>query len=518
MDQLTNLYKIRCENLQEKINHCQNLLNEGGILGAAEKMVERGAELGIEQLSKLFASRAEQAIDKTATGAAAKVARVPGEIAKEFKPLQQATTDVINTGKAWERNPLGKPVYDFNMNSPFNQQFLKTRVALTPGNISGVEFSGGVVPDIEKPLTTLTGMEVLQGIYGKKAATYAELADKAQKLQLKGKFLKPENPGEFLPPDYTKGSLEKPVDIHVGTHYGTEKVKPRQQGELSPAEGVGAFSMDAPQRIANGQRIPAINMNISQVSHPKLEAEMPGIIAHEWTHVSGHQNPNFALAGVMDYGHTTPGNITKNLLGKLDDTYNKAGIDVRAYYADTIPSTDAGLFDTAFRMVDQSHKMRRGFAKEVDLAKTFNDLSPKSQSFMDAELKKHLNRSYDIQQEFPRLKQYVRDTALKNAMGSRDYLSNREIPAQITSAKAWMEKKGLPHIDINMPFETSKILGKELLDKYKQGKFPELQGSPEIMQMLDMLQHPKGKKLFDMIAKNNKGSDVSQKISGMQKA
>jgi hypothetical protein len=28
----------------------------------------------------------------------------------------------------------------------------------------------------------------------------------------------------------------------------------------------------------------------------------------------------------------------------------------------------------------------------------------------------------------------------------------------------------------------------------------------------------KGKKLFDMIAKNNKGSDVSQKISGMQKA
>jgi hypothetical protein len=37
------------------------------------------------------------------------------------------------------------------------------------------------------------------------------------------------------------------------------------------------------------------------------------------------------------------------------------------------------------------------------------------------------------------------------------------------------------------------------------------------MQMLDMLQHPQGKKLFDMIAQN-KGSDVSQKISGMQKA
>lgn len=516
MDQLTNLYKIRCENLQEKINNCQNLLNEGGVLGAVEKMVERGAELGVEQLSKLFASRAGQAIDKTVTGAAAKVARVPGEITKEFKPLQQATTDVIDAGKAWEKNRFGKPVYDFNMTDPFNQQFLNTKVAATPGNIKSIESIGGVVPDIEKPLTTLTGMEVLQGIYGKNAATYAELADKAQKLQLKGKFLKPENPGEFLPPDYTKGALEKPVDIHVGTHYGTNKAKPGQ-AELNPAQGVGAFSMDAPQRIANGQRVPAINMNIAQVAHPKLGEEMPGIIAHEWTHVSGHQNPNFALAGVMDYGHTTPGNITKNLLGKLDDTYNKAGIDVPAYYADAIPSTDAGLFDTAFRMVDQSHGMRRGFAKEVDLAKTFNDLSPKSQSFMDAELKKHLTRTYDLQQEFPRLKQYVRDTALKNAMGSRDYLSNREIPAQITSAKAWMEKKGLPHIDINMPFETSKILGKELLDKYKQGKFPELQGSPEIMQMLDMLQHPKGKKLFDMIAQN-KGSDVSQKISGMQKA
>ena len=516
MDQLTNLYKNRCENLQEKINHCQNLLNEGGLLSAVEKMVERGAELGVEQLSKLFASRAGQAINKTATGAAAQVARVPGEIAKDFKPLLKASTDVIDTGKAWETNRFGRPVYDFNLTDPFNKQFLNTRVAATPGNIKSIESIGGVVPEIEKPLTTLTGMEVLQGIYGKNASKYAKFADQAQKRELQGNFLSPEKPSEFLPPDYTKGALEKPVDIHVGTHYGTNKVKPGQ-AELNPAQGVGAFSMDAPQRIVNGQRVPAINMNIAQVSHPALEWEMPGIIAHEWTHVGGHQNPNFALSGIMDYGHTTPGNLTQNILGKLDDVYKKTGSDVRAYYADRIPPTDAGLFDTAFRMVDHSHKMQRGFAKEVDLAATFNDLSPKSQSFMDAELKKHLNRTYDIQQEFPRLKQYVRDTALKNALGSRDYLSNREIPAQIASAKAWMERKALPHIDINMPFETAKILGKELLDKYKQGKFPELQGSPEIMQMIDMLQHPKGKKLFDMIAQN-KGSDVSQKISGMQKA
>lgn len=512
MNQITNLYKSRCENLQEKINHCQNLLNEGGMLSAVEKMVDRGAELGIEQLSNLFASRAGQAIDKTA----AKVARVPGEIAKEFKPLQQATTDVINTGKAWETNRFGRPVYDFNMTDPFNKQFLNTRVAATPGNIKNVESIGGVVPDIEKPLATLTGIEVLQGIYGKKAATYAELADKAQKLQLKGNFLNPEKPSEFLPPDYTKGALEKPVDIHVGTHYGTNKVKPGQ-ADLTPSVGVGAFSMDAPQRIANGQRVPAINMNISQVSIPKLEWEMPDIIAHEWTHVSGHNNPNFALSGIMDYGHTTPGSITKNLVGKLDDVYKNTGTDVPSYYGNAIPPTDAGLIDTAFRVVDHSHKMQRGFAKEVDLAKTFQDLTPKSQSFMDAQLAKHLNRTYDLNLEFPRLKQYIRDTALKNALNSRDYLSNREIPAQIASAKAWMEKKALPHIDINMPFETSKIIGKELLDKYKQGKFPELQGSPEIMQMIDMLQHPKGKKLFDMIAQN-KGSDVSQKISGMQKA
>jgi hypothetical protein len=33
-----------------------------------------------------------------------------------------------------------------------------------------------------------------------------------------------------------------------------------------------------------------------------------------------------------------------------------------------------------------------------------------------------------------------------------------------------------------------------------------------------MLQHPKGKKLFDLIATKNKGSDVSKKISDMQKA
>ena len=496
MDQLTNLYKTRCENIQEQINYCQNLLNEGGI-GDLVKLVRSAEEI---------AKAAE----------VAKVARVPGEIAQEFKPLLKASTDVIDTGKAWETNRFGRPVYDFNLTDPFNKQFLNTKVAATPGNIKSIESIGGVVPEIEKPLTTLTGMEVLQGIYGKNAATYAELANKAQKRELQGNFLRPENPGEFLPPNYTKGALEKPVDIHVGTHYGTNKVKPGQ-AELNPAQGVGAFSMDAPQRIANGQRVPAINMNIAQVAHPKLGEEMPGIIAHEWTHVGGHQNPNFALAGIMDYGHTTPGNITKNILDKLDDVYIKTVPDVRSYYADNIPSTDAGLFDTAFRIIDQTHKMQRGFAKEVDMAKTFKDLSPKSQSFMDAELAKHLKRSYDVEQEFPRLKQYVRDTALKNAMDSRQYLSNREIPAQIASAKAWMERKALPHIDINMPFETAKNLGKELLDKYKQGKFPELQGSPEIMQMIDMLQHPKGKKLFDMIAQN-KGSDVSQKISGMQKA
>jgi hypothetical protein len=511
MDHLTNLYKNRCENLQEKINHYKNLLNEGGLTDVV-KMVRSAGEIAkASEIAK----------------AAAEVTKAPKEIAKEFKPLAQASADIVDTSKAWETANPGRQAYERSMASPlgFNRQFLTQPIGSTRLNIKDIESLGGVVPDIQNPLATLTGEEILQGIYGKKAQTYADLADRAQKLALKQGTLQPEKVTEFLPPDYSKKGLKAPVDIHVGTHMGSEgkhvSDSVRTPGTLDPNPGAAAFNMPSPMRTSNGEKIPAINMNIAQVGDPRVVPNLPDIIAHEWTHASGHNNPNFTMSGIMDYGHNTPGNITNNLLSAVRDNMNRdrlAGGDVPRYFENTIPSTAYGSVEHAYANADWMHKMPRGTAKDIDNAKDLADLPQSSVDYMRGEVQRSLGPNTSLETFFPTLQNYMRDTIAKEKAHNIDYLSNREIPAQIASAKAWMEKKGLPHIDSNMSHEVSKVLGAELVDKFKRGMFPEIKGQPQIMQMLDMLQHPKGKKLFDLIATKNKGSDVSKKISDMQKA
>jgi hypothetical protein len=511
MDHLTNLYKNRCENLQEKINHYKNLLNEGGLTDVV-KMVRSAGEIAkASEIAK----------------AAAEVTKAPKEIAKEFKPLAQASADIVDTGKAWQTANPGGQAYARSMTSPlgFNRQFLTQPIGSTRLNIQDIESLGGVVPDIKNPLVTITGEEILQGIYGKKAQTYADLADRAQKLALKQGTLQPEKITEFLPPDYSQKGLKAPVDIHVGTHMGSEgkhvSDSVRTPGTLDPNTGAGAFNMSSPMRTSNGERIPAINMNIAQVNDPSVVPNLPDIVAHEWTHVSGHHNPNFSMSRVMDYGHNTPGNITNNLLSAARDNMARdrlAGGNVPNYFEGTIPSTSYGSVENAYANADWMHKMPRGTAKDIDKAKDLADLPQSSVDYMRGEVQRSLGPNTSLETFFPTLQNYMRDTIAKEKAHNIDYLSNREIPAQIASAKAWMERKGLPHIDSNMSHEVSKVLGAELVDKFKRGMFPDIKGQPQIMQMLDMLQHPKGKKLFDLIATKNKGSDVSQKISDMQKA
>ena len=517
MDYLTNLYKTRCENLQEKINYYQNLLNEGGLLDVVKMVRSAGEVAKSAEAAKVAAEAAKMA----------EMAKVPKEIAKEFKPLAQASTDIVDTAKAWEANPKGKASYVTSMTSPlgFNRQFLTTPIKSDPMNILDVESLGGVVPDIERPLTTLTGEEILQGIYGKKASTYADLADRAQKLALKKGELQPDKVTEFLPPDYSEKGLKAPVDVLVGTHIGTEgkhvSTVRRSEGSLNPNAGAGAFDMAAPMRTINGEKVPAINMNIAQVGDPTVVKSLPDIIAHEWTHVSGHRNPNFAMSGVMDAGHNAPGNISQNLLTTVKDVMNSnnlTGGKVPNYFEGTVPSTAFGSKDQAYAFTDWAHKMPRGTAMEIDKAKGVPDLSPSSADYMRGEIQRTMGPNTSLEATFPKLQTYIKDRIAQQQSHNIDYLSNREIPAQIASAKAWMEKKGLPHVDSNMTELTAKLLSDELIGKFKKGMFPEVNHQPEIMQMIDMLRHPKGKKLFDLIAVKNKGSDVSQKISDMQKA
>jgi hypothetical protein len=96
-----------------------------------------------------------------------------------------------------------------------------------------------------------------------------------------------------------------------------------------------------------------------------------------------------------------------------------------------------------------------------------------------------------------------------------DYFRNFEIPGQIAQAKSWMERKGLPNVNMNMSGEEARVLRDMILDKYRKGMFPEFRRDRTMPSIIDIIGSPEGKKLFDMIAKKEKGSSVNNKIVQM---
>lgn len=95
------------------------------------------------------------------------------------------------------------------------------------------------------------------------------------------------------------------------------------------------------------------------------------------------------------------------------------------------------------------------------------------------------------------------------------YFTNYEIPGQIAQAKSWMQGKGFPNVNINMSAEEAKVIRDTIMDKYLKGMFPEFKGDRTMPSIIDILGNPEGKKLFDLIAKKEKGSAVNNKVQQM---
>jgi hypothetical protein len=78
-----------------------------------------------------------------------------------------------------------------------------------------------------------------------------------------------------------------------------------------------------------------------------------------------------------------------------------------------------------------------------------------------------------------------------------------------------MQGKGFPNVNINMSAEEAKVIRDTIMDKYLKGMFPEFKGDRTMPSIIDILGSPEGKKLFDLIAKKEKGSAVNNKVQQM---
>jgi hypothetical protein len=122
----------------------------------------------------------------------------------------------------------------------------------------------------------------------------------------------------------------------------------------------------------------------------------------------------------------------------------------------------------------------------------------------------------------PRFNQILSDPSFETKMPPHPnnekiakYFRNSEIPGQIAQAKAWMQQKGLPNVNMNMSYDEAKGLRDMILDKYSKGMFPEFKKDRTMPSIINILGSPQGKKLFDLIAKKEKGSSVNNKVQQM---
>jgi hypothetical protein len=385
-----------------------------------------------------------------------------GKSAKALKePLNRAEQAVKDAKATWRETKAAE--HADTMNDPFfSQRFLKSDIPATDDYITLANKFGFEIPRVDQPTASLTGMEVLQGVYGKDARKNVELAKRAQERAtrrsglgvfdtkgsaLKGLFdqmgikyaqfpeIRPtrstrielENPSEFPLPDYSDSALAKKFNVYVGTH------RPEGiEGTVSPISPYGYAEV----HLSNPN---SLSFN---VTNPK-NLDFGETMTHELTHDLGFANPKTAWPAVR--ASSTSGNYA--------DAWN-------ALVKDRVP---------------------RRYTEILDDPNFTSKLQP------------HPN----------------------NAL-IRDYFSNTELPGQVAQAKAWMQGKGLPNVNANMSQEEATRIRDMVLDKYGKGMFPEFKGGAggrAVPAIIDIIGSPQGKKLFELIAKRNTGSEVNNRVN-----
>jgi hypothetical protein len=374
-----------------------------------------------------------------------------GKSAKALKePLNRAEQAVKDAKATWRETKAAE--HADTMNDPFfSQRFLKSDIPATDDYITLANKFGFEIPRVDQPTASLTGMEILQGVYGKDARKNIELAKRAQERATKQSTpsffdqmglnltqfpeIRPrrstkieiENPSEFPLPDYSDSALAKKFNVYVGTH------RPEGiEGTVSPISPYGYAEV----HLSNPN---SLSFN---VTNPK-NLDFGETMTHELTHDLGFANPKTAWPAVR--ASSTSGNYA--------DAWN-------ALVKDRVP---------------------RRYTEILDDPNFTSKLQP------------HPN----------------------NAL-IRDYFSNTELPGQVAQAKAWMQGKGLPNVNANMSQEEATRIRDMVLDKYGKGMFPEFKGGAggrAVPAIIDIIGSPQGKKLFELIAKRNTGSEVNNRVN-----
>jgi len=468
------------------------------------------ASQGDTEMAKLSLASAFPAVG--AIGNIARTGRSVSKIKQAEEIIKQRAEALVPESQRLLRQSTNR----FNPDADVNRRLLTTHLPNTERNVTGLRDMGAIIPKPEEAIT-VTWEDILKGVYGKDAPKYAKLADRAQRKAVKSFEIAPQKVSEFIMPDYTPLALNKEIDFNVGTHldYG-----PQNPGTsiLRPNEGFAFFDTTQPGRVNAAGKVPQINFDIHQMRH--VGQDFPGIAYHEGTHAMGHLNPRNIWSRWVEKNLTSSADIraAKTDVDRVFDAETLSGQQIPRWYTG-LPSggrinpTNYGLKRAAQDFNTQIADFPRNTLAELEAATSPSDLSPKSRNAFIELMRRGGNQAslYDV---FDRLKNTsLRQTAEREQEFIK-YMSNQEIPGQIASVKAWMQSKGLPNINSNMSYDEAKGLGRFIMDKYNKGYFNTKELTPNMLQMIDTLEKPEGKKLFDLIARNkSKGSQVNQKIN-----
>ena len=374
----------------------------------------------------------------------------------------------------------------------------------------------------------------MQGLYGKDTDKFIDLARRAQAKATREGFVRPESFREIPLVDYTKSALETPVSVHMGmTDPINLKNAPANATDVFHPMGMdagAAFSTISYRNVdpTTGKRLADITVSPVHLKDISLE-NLKGLLGHEATHAFGTNAPN-----------TNQMKVLKDRLTQYIQNYGEeAGRQM--FHADLpqieqelgqVYATDITRFPTVpnsrFASIvpqDKSVEFSRQNTME-EMAKAFNISMKDAEKLLNAQtmadvhpnvLAKapHLNFA-----NISGLRQEVQNRASKAASDVRNYFSNIELPGQITDTKLLLRDLGYPHVNANMTAEEAARIAKEVQEKLQKGiPFTNTyKRKDHILNMLELLKTPEGKRLFDLQAKRNKGSEVSDKINDMRLA
>jgi len=412
--------------------------------------------------------------------------------------------------KDWQNNPEGLEKISRASKDPFNRILMTTISNPNIKQVEDFELLGAVVPDIDNPQATLSWGELLQGIYGKNAEKYAKLATRGQRRLVDPSF-NPNNVSSYMFPSYSKDALERPIDIYLGTNPAIFRSKPEAQfSPIMPPSMVAAYANANKGRDLGNQTSVPINLNIS--TDPKNITI--ATLAHEAGHGIAATDPQFKFGELALQAQNSPNSSQK--FKKLLDIESNTNPKLRQVFGDVVPQTNITGLEADLGNMDQSWGVPAGTVMDIVKSQTPKDLKPKTHSILQKVHREQNISDITDPQIFPRVRQNIINIADKSVKDTQDYLSNRELPSQISDAKEWMYSKGYPHVDVNMPAEEAARLSKEIIEKWKKGFFRDTSG--RTMQIIDMLADPKGKAFWDTIAKKNKGSSVTDRLKQIKMA